>query len=133
MQTNLGGGNHGHLGLTMTPAEYSTATGGQAFNRPANPGLVPVIPQGSTQHAILQLQHAHAINLKQYNTCNLVERTLKNIIVGAIEDTYIDSLEDEYVGYNNVTIPEMFQYLYTSYGAITNSDLTKNEDSLKED
>ena len=81
IQTNLGGGNHGHLGLAMKPEEHTIATGGQAFHRPENSGLVPAIPQGSTHHEILALQNAHATNLKQYNTCNLVDRTLKNMII----------------------------------------------------
>ena len=133
MQTNLGGGNHGHLGLTMSDEQCSTATAGQVFNRPANPGLAPIIPQGSTQAQILSLQNTHATNLKQCNTCNLVERTLKNIIINAIEDTRIDSLEDECIGYNNVTILELFDHLHANYGTITNKDLARNEDTLKEE
>jgi hypothetical protein len=37
----LGGGNHGHAGITMVPATYATMTGGTDFNNPANPGIYP--------------------------------------------------------------------------------------------
>jgi hypothetical protein len=33
----LGGGNHGHAGIIMDPAMYTTMTRGTDFNNPANP------------------------------------------------------------------------------------------------
>ncbi len=37
----LGGGNHGHSGLIVEPANYLTVTGGKAFTIPAHPGIYP--------------------------------------------------------------------------------------------
>jgi hypothetical protein len=37
----LGVGNHGHAGIIMDPAMYTTLTGGKDFNNPANPGIYP--------------------------------------------------------------------------------------------
>eukprot|EP00957_Ditylum_brightwellii_P041983 3179033-Ditylum_brightwellii.AAC.1 len=42
--SDLGGGAHGHLSLTIGGAEYQTLTG-HAFARPANPGVTP--PSGN--------------------------------------------------------------------------------------
>eukprot|EP00957_Ditylum_brightwellii_P061411 4661272-Ditylum_brightwellii.AAC.1 len=38
--SDLGGGQRGHLGLTIGGAEYQTLTG-HLFVRPANPGMTP--------------------------------------------------------------------------------------------
>lgn len=112
--------------------EYASITGGQVFNRPINPGLVPIIPGGATKYVILAVQNAYATNLKEFKSCNLVNQTLKNMIISAINDVHINSLEDEYSEYNNITILQLFNYLQTCYGAITNKDLSCNEKALKE-
>ena len=49
IQTTLGGGNYGYLGLILKPAKYQTVTGHQ-FQPHPNPGALPVIPHGTTQH-----------------------------------------------------------------------------------
>eukprot|EP00957_Ditylum_brightwellii_P077497 5888759-Ditylum_brightwellii.AAC.1 len=38
--SDLGGGQHGHLGLTIGGAEYQTLTG-HPFAQPANPSVTP--------------------------------------------------------------------------------------------
>ena len=44
---------------------------------------------------------------------------------------YIKPIRKEYVGYNNRSIPELFQYLFDTYGIITYKDLEKNEEEMK--
>ena len=39
--TRLGGGNYGHVGVIMDPAEYNTMTAGIDFENPVNPGFYP--------------------------------------------------------------------------------------------
>eukprot|EP00957_Ditylum_brightwellii_P073981 5622536-Ditylum_brightwellii.AAC.1 len=41
VSTELGGGNHGHLALVISPTVYQTTTG-TTFPPPHHPGLVPV-------------------------------------------------------------------------------------------
>ena len=63
IQTTLGGGQHGYLGLILKPAKYLTVTG-QAFNPHPNPGALPVIPPGATQHQILSANTQHKESLR---------------------------------------------------------------------
>ena len=49
-----------------------------------------------------------------------------------IDNICIDTFEDEYIGYNNVTIPQLFNHLCVHYEAITKKDLARNEDLLQE-
>ena len=63
IQSTLGGGNHGYLGLILKPAKYQTVTG-QQFNPHPNPGALPVIPAGATQHQILSANAQHKESLR---------------------------------------------------------------------
>ena len=45
--TTLGGGNHGYLGLILSPATYATISP-TAFIEPAYPGQHPAIPGGTS-------------------------------------------------------------------------------------
>ena len=51
IQSELGGGAHRLLGLTLSNQAYSTITGSN-FTRPANPGTLPIITAGLTQPKI---------------------------------------------------------------------------------
>ena len=56
--SDLGGGGHGHLGLVLTPQEYSMISA-VPYARPGHPGQL-IIPPGTTQHESVRLTHAHA-------------------------------------------------------------------------
>ena len=132
IESTLGGGAHGYLGIAMEDAEYHTLTGAH-FVRPPNPGLTPTIPAGATQHVILATQNNHQASLKQYKECNLIERALKNQIINAIDSLYLEALEEDYVGYKNRSIIDLFTHLFDNYGIISNKDLADNEAKLLEE
>ena len=47
VQTTLGGGNHGYLGMILTPAEYLRIASTDPFTRPPNPGVLFPNPNGT--------------------------------------------------------------------------------------
>jgi hypothetical protein len=53
IHSELGGGNYGHLALTISAASYATLSP-VAFVPPANPGTTPVIPPLATAAIIGQ-------------------------------------------------------------------------------
>ena len=59
--SNLGGGNHGHLGLVLSPPDYALISN-VLFNRPNHPGPL-IIPANTTQHS----QH-NTTQQTQHNT-----------------------------------------------------------------
>ena len=63
VNTVLGGGAHGHLGLVCTPAVYATIQGTAPYVRPANPGALALQPN-ATQYQIAQARDVH-----NKNTC----------------------------------------------------------------
>jgi hypothetical protein len=69
-----GGGNHGLLGLVVTPAEYiADVDPAHPFVRPVNPGLGPNIPAAATQHQIAQLNRQYTNAKDEYQLVNTVE------------------------------------------------------------
>ena len=133
--TTLGGGNHGHLGATMTAAEYTAATGGAAaavpaYNapqRPANPVFAgPAAVVAASQATYKRAHETWATHLA-------ITRQIKSQLLQAVNPVYIESLCDEQMGYTNVTISNILTHLQTNYGTITQDDLTKNALELDTD
>jgi len=81
MDSELGGGNHGYLGLVLNDVEYTAITGTTPFIAPAYP-LALTIPDTATQ--------IEAIS----------RRTIKNSIKHLINENFI-SLQDPHMRINN--------------------------------
>ena len=55
VQTILGGGAHGHLGLICSPAAYHALLPGvDAYIRPPNPGSLNIAADGLTQYQLAE-------------------------------------------------------------------------------
>ena len=76
VQTLLGGGNHGYLGLTVEHAQYTTLTG-SAFIFPVNPGPVPVFPASISANRAKEIENTHREALRLYRECQNVGKALK--------------------------------------------------------
>lgn len=92
IQSDLGGGNHGHLGLTMRPPAYALVSP-TPYIRPPHPGVLTIPPRATTrQETGLREDHKKATVLFQA-TANL-DTTLKLQIGNALDNNYIDNLRD---------------------------------------
>ena len=128
--TTLGGGAHGQLGLVLNPAVYIVISD-QAYDRPANPGLTPNIPAGSTNAQIGVLTRNFNAEYKTYTECIRTDQALKQLLLGAVEDMYVSSLRNQYTGYTAVTTWDIITHLYDTYGQISDLDLDENEKRIK--
>lgn len=120
----MGAGNHGYLGLILQLAKYQTAIGNQ-FQPHPNPGALPDIPQGATQHQMLSANVQHKERLRLWTEQNVIIKALKNQLTVAIDKKCIADLHQTCTGYNNVTMQDLFEYLHTNYGDLDESDLEK--------
>ena len=62
--TTLGGGNHGYLGLILSPATYATISP-TAFIKPAYPGQHPAIPAGTNAANTSAIIRRHTEDTRQ--------------------------------------------------------------------
>ena len=70
--TTLGGGNHGYLGLILSPTAYVTIAP-TPFEEPNYPGQHPTIPDGTNAANMSAIIRCHTKDLQQWREC-------KNII-----------------------------------------------------
>eukprot|EP00554_Chaetoceros_debilis_P003530 CAMPEP_0194094552 /NCGR_PEP_ID=MMETSP0149-20130528/54548_1 /TAXON_ID=122233 /ORGANISM="Chaetoceros debilis, Strain MM31A-1" /LENGTH=153 /DNA_ID=CAMNT_0038780251 /DNA_START=58 /DNA_END=516 /DNA_ORIENTATION=- len=90
--SNLGGGNHGHLGLVMSPQTYAMVSN-FPFVQPVHPGAL-VIPAGTTGPMATVLREQHVENVRLFREVVGVEKALKQQILKAIEQDWLLAITD---------------------------------------
>ena len=117
VNSHLGGGNHGHLGLILSPADYAHLSN-VAFQRPIHPGIL-TIPPNTTQHMSNTLRETHKEALRLFNEVLGVEKALLQQIIAAVEPHYLSAIRNRTT--NSITIPlyDVLQYLKRTYGRVT--------------
>ena len=84
--SNLGGGRHGHLNLTMTDEEYRAQTG-FSFVTPHNPGNYPQIMGNAQEQALGTEKFRH--NQALFRKYTAVGGALNKQIVTAVEPVFL--------------------------------------------
>ena len=124
-----GGGNHGHLAVTLATADFDAIAGTVPWANPAHPGAAPVHANGATAAQITETNRAYKANLSEYALYSTVIATLKKQLIAAIPETYIKTKKDDLIGYANITLYGLLEHLDTTYGVVTSDDLQDNEDA----
>jgi hypothetical protein len=120
IDTHLGGGAFGHLGVIISYAAYEMISPLNAWENPEFPGWVPTtIEGGGTAAQISAAKHRWEEAISDFKTYNTVQSALKKQIITVLEPMYIDILNDDLVGFTRTTSRDMLYHLFLSYGSIT--------------
>eukprot|EP00957_Ditylum_brightwellii_P107892 8230443-Ditylum_brightwellii.AAC.1 len=119
--TTLGGGRHGHLGLVMTPQDYALIPSTTAYLQPPQPLLI--LPQNDIQHQITQAKEQYYDELRMFNERNTVKKIFIQQIVDAINAKYVTTIRDPVTYQIMLTIPDIIDHFFDSYGAVTAEEL----------
>ena len=130
IQSNLGGGNHGLLAVTLEAAVLNTLAA-TPFVIPVNPGANPVIPANATGVQIASLQKAHKDATTAFHQYINVDKALNQQLIEAVDDIYLKALRNKYVGFSNQTFLTMIAHLYLHYAKISPTDLSLNDKAMK--
>jgi hypothetical protein len=135
INTHLGGGTLGHLGLIISDASYamiSPATKGEPtfWITPQSPGRAPETTDG-TAAQISAARHIWEEDVQTYRTCTSVQQELKKQIISVFEPMYLDILNENMVGYANISARYMLDHLFETYGNITAVDLEINLEHMR--
>ena len=85
--TTLGEGQHGHLGLVLTPQQYALLSPHPYLRTPRPP---PLVIHAYQIPNVVQTEQAHNTEQgRHYNECNNLEQALRQQIIKAIEDSYV--------------------------------------------
>jgi hypothetical protein len=130
IDTHLGAGTLGHLGLIISDASYAMITpktdaGPTILTSPQAPGRAPANTDG-TATQISAACHIWEEDVQTYRTCTSVQQALKKQIISVFEPVYLDILNDNMVGYANISVRDMLDHLFETYGNITAVDLEIN-------
>jgi hypothetical protein len=130
IDTHLGGGTLGQLGLIISDASYAmisptTDDGPTLWITPPAPGRAPATMDG-TAAQISAARHIWEEDVQTYQTCTSVQQALKKQIISVFEPMYLDFLNDNMVGYDTISSRDMLDHLLETYGNITAVDLEIN-------
>jgi hypothetical protein len=134
INTHLGGGTAGHLGLIISDVSYSniappTAYAPPFWERPNAPGRAPATTDG-TAAQISAARHVWEEDVQTYRTYTSVQQALKKQIIIVFEPMYLEILNDNMVGYANISARDMLDHLFETYGNITAVDLEINFENM---
>ena len=131
MECDLGGGDHGYLGLVLTDAEYAAiAPNIPAFVAPHFPPALN-IPNDASQVEALNLREQHTEARRRYYECKNVEKALQRHIQDAIEDKYLESLVNEDTQLIYKDIPTVLAYLFETYGKVPSEEVKAQESEIR--
>jgi hypothetical protein len=130
IDTHLGGGALGHMGLIVSDASYAMAApatkdGPTLWVNPTAPGRSPGNTDG-TAAQISTARHSWEEAVHTYRTYTSVQHALKKKIITVFEPMYSDILNYYMVGFANITAWEMLDHLFITYGNTTAVDLENN-------
>jgi hypothetical protein len=124
LSTTLGGGQHGHVGLVMTPILYATLSN-TAYNNPIDPGPTPNHPVGASQAARETQRLNHTEERRIFDNHQNMDDALKALIVDTVDETYLNELRNKYTGYLGVSTRDLVDHLLDRYGKITPADIAE--------
>ena len=126
IQSNLGRGNHGDLGLILTNAAYAIIAPGTPYARPANPGPLPLFPGAATGPQMSAIERLHRVQLFEFNRYRNVKSALKRFLIHSVDNIFIHALHQQHVGYANCTTCKLLAHMFMSYGQVHPDDLVSN-------
>jgi hypothetical protein len=115
IDTHLGGGTLGHLGLIVSDASYAmiapeTDAGPTLWISPQAPGRAPANTDG-TAAQISVVRHIWEEDVQTYRTYTSVQQALKKQITSVFEPMYVDVFNDNMVGFTNISARDMLDHL----------------------
>jgi len=129
VETDLGGGDHGYLGLVLSNVDYGLIPDTEPFIAPTYPPPLS-IPADATAIQALELKDAHNERKRIYLECKNVEKALLRHIQDAVEDRYIESLVDEYTNLFTDDVPTVMEYLFYNYGRVRAEEVAIKESEV---
>ena len=98
---------------------------------PVNPGVAPVIPNGSTAPQKYNLRYAFTAAEKIFTEYACTDKSLRQQLLLSVDEICVRSLQHKHIGYGNTTTREVLNHLYSTYANISPSGLQDNDARLR--
>ena len=132
VSSSLGGGRNGHVGLVLTPQEY-TMVSATPYVRPVHPGVL-VLPNGvgiTNLHKEIA-RDTHKETLRVFREDVDVEKALIKQLVKAVPEIYMKSFRNQYSNSIDDALSTVLTSLFTTYGDIVDDNLQDATDKLRD-
>lgn len=132
VNTNLGGGQYGHLFLVLSEDEWNALPDTIPIVEPEEPG--PMNMQGVRQStAAVVIQQKQQEDLKRkYERYQALKRTLKNQLIEAFDSVYLDPIRCDQTDMITTNISETMKFLKETYGEMTVDELEEENTNIKQ-
>ena len=121
--STLGGGRHGHGGIACSVPNYASISD-VCYDRPKQPSPVEHGDK-ATAPQIAETNRIHNAELEKFHEANHIERTLLNQLLETLGKDVLAPVINPTTGLFEVNIPDLFDYLFTTYGNITARSIAK--------
>ena len=125
IQSELGVGQHGLLGLAMQPFTYQIVTGKEFQSPYCPPKVAPVTSNAAADEVPRYIQH-HAAQVDQWGQMLNVEYILKKQLLDSLEEKDFKGQSQAYINYTNRKIAGLIQHLYYYHGTISPMDIEES-------
>ena len=130
IKSNPGDGLTSLMVISMKPEIFATIHP-NTFAIPTNPGpaLDPdAITASSMATKITDIYKAYALESDIYSEFVTAERIFLKLMLDSMAKLYYKTLKHVHTGYVNVTLRQILDHLVTTYAAIDQFDLEKNQE-----
>ena len=125
VESTLGGGDHGHLFLVLTSAEYLQVPSiTDPTFAPTWPGTLWIPPNSGIVQAI-HIKEQHHERIRIYRECQNVDKALLNHLQRSLEPKYLESFVDDTTPLLTSDIP--VKDLFLRYGTVHGIDVKNLE------
>ena len=129
VNSTMGGGQHGHLGMVMDATTYATISH-TPWTDPPEPGATVVPQENPTQFQIAEAHRVHNQLQKARNEFLNLDRALTRIILETVEHLYLEPFHRPYVALLGQSTKEIIEQLINTYGYILPQELERNYEQL---
>ena len=129
VDSDLGGGDHGYLGLVLSDAKYALIPGTVPFVAPTYPSALTIPTTASDVEALLLCEN-HKEEIAKHRECSAVKKTLLKHIQKAVDHQYIVSFINDDTGLLDASIPDIMDHLFLNYGLICGEEITAMETQM---
>jgi hypothetical protein len=99
IDTHLGGGYRGHLGIIVSEAEYAVIAPIHTWVTPEAPGRAPLVIDTGTAAQLSAASHTWEESVLTFRTYHSVQQSVAKQIITVFEPMYLDILNDDMVGF----------------------------------
>ena len=130
IDSDLGGGANGHLGLILTDVEYALVCPLTPYVRHVMPND-PIIDGKTKAHEAIRLRDEFKEAKSLYKEMISLEKALLKKISAAVPAMYLKQFRNKHSNALDKPIPEIMEHLFSVYGRVPQEELDEAESKLR--